>query len=104
MDSDGLRVMSLMSSMTTPRIVGAIARLPSTPHELVRIAKSEAVNYVPKRLIRFDYFLCPRCNSPFADVEASNPFDESLDSATLVIGLWQLILDSMEDLVDVHIG
>ena len=88
----------------TPRTVGAKARLPPTPHELVNIAKSEAVNkVVPKRLIRFDYFLCPRCNGSFADVEASNPFDESLDSATLVIGPWQLVFDSMKDLVDVHV-
>jgi hypothetical protein len=90
--------------MITPRTVGAKARLPPAPHELVNIAKSEAVNKVPKRLIRFDNFLCPRCNSPFADVEASNPFDESPDGATLVIGLWQLVLDPMENLVDVHVG
>jgi hypothetical protein len=104
MDPDGLRVVSLMSSMMTPRTVGPIARLPPAPHELVNVAKFEAVNCVPKRLIRFDYFLCSRCNSPFANVEASNPFNESLDSATLVIGLWQLIFDPIENLVDVHVG
>jgi hypothetical protein len=64
MDLHGLRVVSLMGSMMSPRTVGAIARLvgrdtlgrpPATPKMLVDIAKSEAITSIPKFVICSDY-------------------------------------------------
>jgi hypothetical protein len=50
-----------------------------------------------------DYLTRPRFNSPFAKVDPLDVLDQYLYSGTLVVGVWQLMLDSMGNFADVHI-